>query len=189
LTLARLDPKTTALIVIDMLNDFVEEKGALVVPGAKDLVPIQAKILKHVRHQSVTVLYLADNHMPDDEEFKVWPKHSVEGTRGAQVVDALAPRKGEKVIPKRRYSGFFGTDLDLTLREAGITNVILMGVLTDICVMYTSADASARGYSVYVVADGTGSTVRENHQFALQHMKEIHNTTVVTANQVLAQLL
>ena len=189
MTLPKLAPGSTALIIIDMLNDFVEEKGALVVPTAKDLVPTQAQILNQARKKSLTVLYLADNHLPDDKEFEVWPKHSVAGTRGAQVVDGLAPSKGEKVIPKRRYSGFFGTDLDLTLREAGIANIILMGVLTDICVMYTSADASARGYKVYVVADGTGSTVRENHQFALQHMKEIHNTTVVTANQVLTQLL
>lgn len=187
--LSKLDPNKTALIVIDMLIDFVEENGALVVPGAKDLVPLQAKILDRARQQSVTVIYLADNHMPYDEEFKVWPKHSVAGTRGSEVVDELTPSQGEKVIPKRRYSGFFGTDLDLTLREAGITDIILMGVLTDICVMYTSADASARGYNVYVVADGTGSTVKENHQFALQHMKDIHNTTVVTVNQVLAQLL
>ena len=189
MTLYKLDPEKTALVVIDMLNDFVEENGALVVPGAKNLVPIQANILDRAREQSLTVVYLADNHMPDDQEFKVWPKHSVAGTQGAQVVDELAPRKGEKVIPKRRYSGFFGTDLDLTLREAGISNIILMGVLTDICVMYTSADASARGYNVYVVADGTGSTMKENHQFALQHMKDVHNTIVVTANQVLTQLL
>jgi nicotinamidase-related amidase len=188
-TLSKLNPEKTALIIIDMLNDFVEEDGALVVPGAKDLVPTQVKILKKSRQESLTIVYLADNHMPDDEEFKVWPKHSVAGTRGAEVVDELAPSKGEKVIPKRRYSGFFGTDLDLTLREAEISNIILVGVLTDICVMYTSADASARGYNVYVVADGTGSTVKENHQFALQHMKEIHNTTVVTANQVLTHLL
>jgi nicotinamidase-related amidase len=189
LTLTKLDPDETALIIIDMLNDFVEENGALVVPGAKDLVPTLAKILDHARQQSLTVVYLADNHMPDDDEFKVWPKHSVAGTRGAKVVDELAPKSGEKVIPKRRYSGFFGTDLDLTLREAGIANIILMGVLTDICVMYTSADASSRGYEVYVVADGTSSTVKENHRFALQHMKEILNTIVVTANQVLTQLL
>jgi nicotinamidase/pyrazinamidase len=189
LKLSKLDAENTALIIIDMLNDFVEKDGALVVPVAKELVPTQVQILNQARQKALTVVYLADSHIPDDKEFRVWPKHSVAGTRGAQVVDELAPGIGEKVIPKRRYSGFFGTDLDLTLREAGIANVILMGVLTDICVMYTSADASARGYNVYVVADATGSTVRENHQFALQHMKDIHNTTVVTANQVLAQLL
>ncbi|MFW9889180.1 MAG: cysteine hydrolase family protein [Candidatus Thorarchaeota archaeon] len=189
MTLPKLDPEYTALIIIDMLNDFVEEDGALVVPVAKELVPTHVQILNQARKKGLTVIYLTDNHMPDDEEFKVWPKHSVAGTRGAQVVDELAPGRGEKVIPKRRYSGFFGTDLDLTLREAGITNIILVGVLTEICVMYTSADASARGYNVYVVADGTGSTVRENHQFALQHMKEVHNTIVVTSNQVLNELL
>lgn len=172
-----------------MLVDFVEEEGSLVVPGAIDLVPTQREILDHARSIGITVLYIADHHMPDDEEFKIWPKHSVAGTRGADIVDKLVPEKGEKIIPKRRYSGFFGTDLDLTLREAGIENIILMGVLTDICVMYTSADASARGYNVYVVTDGTRSTVEENHKFALQHMKEIHKTTLVTSKQILEEIL
>ncbi|MFW9846033.1 MAG: cysteine hydrolase family protein [Candidatus Thorarchaeota archaeon] len=180
----KLDAKKTALVIIDMLVDFVEEEGSLVVPGAKKLVPRQREILNRARSNGITVLYLVDNHLPNDDEFKVWPKHSVAGTRGAEVIDELKPEVGEKVIPKRRYSGFFGTDLDLTLREIGIENVILMGVLTDICVMYTSADAAARGYSVYVVSDATGSTVEENHNFALNHMKSIHHTTLVTAEKL-----
>ena len=186
---SKLDTKKTALIIIDMLVDFVKEEGSLVVPGAADLVPTQREILDYARSNDVSVLYITDSHMPDDEEFKIWPKHSVAGTRGAEVVDELAPESGEKIIPKRRYSGFFGTDLDLTLREAGIENVILMGVLTDICVMYTSADASARGYNVYVVTDATASTVEENHKFALQHMKDIHNTVLVTSKQIVEELL
>ncbi|MHA2378722.1 MAG: cysteine hydrolase family protein [Candidatus Thorarchaeota archaeon] len=185
----KLDPKKTAILVIDMLVDFVEESGALVVPGAKALVSTQKQILGHARDTGATVLYLADNHMPDDEEFKVWPKHSVAGTHGAQVVKDLSPEKGEKVIPKRRYSGFFGTDLDLTLRESGIENVIIMGVLTDICVMYTSADAASRGYNVFVVKDATASTTKRNHEFALQHMKGIQTAVLVEANQVTEDML
>ena len=68
---------------------------------------------------------MADNHMPDDPEFEIWPQHCVQGTYGAEVIDELTPLKHERVIPKRRYSGFFGTDLDLTLREAEVERIIL----------------------------------------------------------------
>ncbi len=187
--LDRLEPGKTAILVIDMLVDFVEDDGALVVKDAKMLVPIQKQILDLARERGATVVYLTDNHMPDDEEFRVWPKHSVAGTRGAQVIDDLSPQQGDRVIPKRRYSGFFGTDLDLTLRESEVENVVLMGVLTDICVMYTSADAASRGYKVFVVTDATASTGKGNHKFALNHMKNIQTATLVDSNQVLEQLL
>ena len=183
--LETLEPKPTALIIVDMLNDFVRADGALVVPKAKKLIPNQKKILEKARQIGFEILFLADNHMPDDPEFKIWPPHCVQGTHGAKVVDELSPLKSEKVIPKRRYSGFFGTDLDLTLREAGIERVILVGVLTDICVMYTSADASARNYEVIVVSDATASINEENHLNALTHMKDIHNTTITTTEEVL----
>ncbi|MFW9799981.1 MAG: cysteine hydrolase family protein [Candidatus Thorarchaeota archaeon] len=187
--LDRLEPDKTAILVIDMLVDFVEDDGALVVKDARMLVPVQKQILDLAREKGVGVVYLTDNHMPDDEEFRVWPKHSVAGTRGAQVIDDLSPQKGDRVIPKRRYSGFFGTDLDLTLRESGVENVVLMGVLTDICVMYTSADAASRGYNVFVVTDATASTGKGNHKFALNHMRNIQTATLVDSNQVLQQLL
>jgi nicotinamidase-related amidase len=168
-----------------MLNDFVRADGSLVVPKAKELIPNQKKLLERARKLGFEILFLADNHMPNDPEFDIWPKHCVQGTYGAKVVDELAPLKSEKVIPKRRYSGFFGTDLDLTLREAGIKRIILVGVLTDICVMYTSAGASARNYEVIAVSDATASIKKENHEFALEHMKEVHNTIITTTERLL----
>lgn len=183
--LENLEPKRTALIFVDMLNDFVRADGSLVVPKAKELIPNQKKLLERARKLGFEILFLADNHMPNDPEFDIWPKHCVQGTYGAKVVDELAPLKSEKVIPKRRYSGFFGTDLDLTLREAGIKRIILVGVLTDICVMYTSAGASARNYEVIAVSDATASIKKENHEFALEHMKEVHNTIITTTERLL----
>ncbi len=183
-----LDPEKTALIIVDMLNDFVEPEGALVVPAAASLVRPQAKVLRAAREAGMLVLFLADNHMPDDPEFKIWPRHAVAGTWGAAVVDGLAPSGNEKVVPKRRYSGFFGTDLDLTLREHGIRDVVLMGVLTDICVMYTSADASARGYRVLVLSDCTASLDTSRHEWALEHMRQVHDARTVPARELLSVL-
>lgn len=181
-------PKKTALLVIDMLNDFVMENGSLVVPVAESLVPIQKQLLEVSRGVGVSVVFLTDSHRPDDDEFTKWPAHAVAGTWGARIIDSLAPIEGDSVITKRRYSGFYGSDLDLTLREKAIDNVIIVGVLTDICVMYTSADASARGYKVLVVSDATGSTVRDNHLFALAHMKDVHGAQVLKASEVIRLL-
>ncbi len=187
-TVIDVDPERTALIIVDMLNDFVDSRGTLVVPAAEGLIPVQRKLLDAARESGMVVLYLADHHRPDDPEFKMWPPHAVEGTWGAQVVPELAPRDNGRVIPKRRYSGFFGTDLDLTLREAGATTIVLVGVLTDICVMYTSADASARAYRVIVVRDATASTSEEAHQFALKHVESVHGATVVSSDELLTAL-
>jgi len=181
---SEMDPRNTALIIIDMLNDFVRDDGALVVPGAASLVPNQVRILNAARKRKMLVVYLTDSHLPDDPEFRMWPPHAVTGTTGAEVIQELAPQKGDRVIPKRRYSGFFGTDLDLTLREAGVETLILVGVLTDICVMYTSADASALNYRVIVVSDATGSTNARNHEFAIEHMKRVHGVSVVTTDEL-----
>ncbi|TFF96953.1 cysteine hydrolase [Candidatus Thorarchaeota archaeon] len=181
----KIDPKKTSLIVVDMLNDFVRDDGALVVPGAKALVSNQKKLLEAARDAEMMIVYLTDNHEPDDDEFEKWPPHAVVGTWGAKIIDELEPRDGSHVVPKRRYSGFFGTDLDLRLREAGVGSIVLVGVLTDICVMYTSADASARTYDVVVVTDATDSTSRDAHEFALGHMKEVHGSTLATTKQVL----
>ena len=184
----KLNPKKTSLVIIDMLNDFVKEKGTLVVPEAQNLVPNQTRLLKESRKLGAQVLYLTDNHQPDDDEFEKWPPHAVVGTWGSKIVDELKPEDNIPIVPKRRYSGFFGTDLDLRLREKHVETIVLVGVLTDICVMYTSADAASRGYDVVIVSDATASTSEKNHQFALQHMKEVLGLHVVTTDEVIDAL-
>lgn len=182
----KLNPKKTSLVIIDMLNDFVKEKGTLVVPAAQNLIPNQTRLLNESRELGVQVLYLTDNHQPDDHEFEKWPPHAIVGTWGSKIIDELKPEDNIPVIPKRRYSGFFGTDLDLRLRERGVETIVLVGVLTDICVMYTSADASSRGYDVVIVSDATASTSENNHQFALQHMKEVLGLHIATTDEIIA---
>lgn len=184
----RLEQDTSCLIIIDMLNDFVKENGSLIVPKAKSLIPNQKKLLDAFNRRNMRVLHLVDNHQPDDDEFKQWPPHAVIGTWGSQIIDELKPDSKGQVVPKRRYSGFFGTDLDLRLREKKIESVLLVGVLTDICVMYTAADALSRGYKVGVISDGTASSSDENHEFALKHMKEVLGATILTSKEAVETL-
>lgn len=160
-----------ALIVIDMLNDFIEEGGALEVGEAgRRIIPVIAEVLKRARAEKWPVIYLCDQHQPTDREFEIFPKHCLAGTRGGEVYQELKPQEGDFVIPKRRYSGFYGTDLDLTLRELGVEELVLVGVCTNICVLYTAADARMRHYKVSVLKDGVASFDQKAHQFALQEM-------------------
>src|SRR5216683_5742722 len=107
-----------ALVVVDMIEDFVHEGGALYCgPSMARIVPVIQKEIAHARDASEPVVYLTDNHLPDDAEFQMFPPHAIAGTKGAEIVSEVAPVAGDVVIPKRRYSGFFGTVLDITLRE------------------------------------------------------------------------
>lgn len=172
-----------ALLVIDMLNDFVKKNGALPVPDAERIVEPLSKILQKFREKGQTVVYICDNHLPDDKEFEVWGAHAVRGTWGAEVIDELKPEAGEPIVYKRRFSGFFGTDLDLILREKKIEEVVVTGVLTNICVLYTASDAYQRGYKVTVVEDCVQAADPDMHSFALKQLSQVVGAKIVKSSE------
>jgi len=161
-----------ALLVIDMLNDFVREGASLDCgPAAREIVPRIAGRIRAARAEGVPVVYVCDSHREDDPEFEMFPPHCVAGTEGAKVVDELRPAPSDIVVPKRRYSGFFGSDLDLYLRELGARDLILTGVCTNICVLYTAADARMLGYRVTVPRDSVATFDEDAGRFALKEMQ------------------
>lgn len=165
---------TSALLVIDMLNDFIKPNGALSVgESGQEIVPFIKDKIETMHKQGGPVIYVCDSHRSDDSEFKMFPPHCLAGTEGARVIDELAPAEGDIVIPKRRYSGFFGTDLDLYLREFDVSKIELTGVCTNICVLYTAADACMRNYEVMVYKKGTASFDLQAHEFALKQMENV----------------
>ena len=172
--------KNEALLVIDMLNDFV-------LPGAPLEVPETRRIMKNIRREidaahaaGRPVVYLCDTHAPDDREFSKfgWPPHAVKGTKGAEVVDELRPLPQDVVIPKTTYSGFFGTDLDAVLKKRGVDGLRLTGCVTHICVLFTASDAVLRDYAVTVVGDGVAGLAKEDHDAALRIMRSVMNVKV-----------
>jgi len=172
--------KNEALLVIDMLNDFV-------LPDAPLEVPETRRIMKNIRREidaahaaGRPVVYLCDTHAPDDREFSKfgWPPHAVKGTKGAEVVDELRPLPQDVVIPKTTYSGFFGTDLDAVLKKRGVDGLRLTGCVTHICVLFTASDAVLRDYAVTVVGDGVAGLAKEDHDAALRIMRSVMNVKV-----------
>jgi nicotinamidase-related amidase len=117
--------------------------------------------------------------LEDDKEFERFPKHSVSGTWGHQIVPDLAPRPGDVVIQKRRYSGFFETELGDLLKEHDIRDVEVVGVCTNICVMDTVGGLANRDYNIIVPRAGVADFDDEFHEFALKRMDKIYGAKIL----------
>lgn len=165
--------QSEALIIIDMLNDFVIKGAPLEVPGAIGIVSNIAKRINMAQKSGISVIYACDRHKKNDSEFRVWPPHAVEETKGAEVVDGLKPKEGDLIIYKTTYSSFFGTDLERCLKKNKIKKLVLTGVCTEICVLYTAVDAYMRGYQIEAPEDCVAGLTKEDHRFALRQMKEV----------------
>jgi ureidoacrylate peracid hydrolase len=175
----------TAVLVIDMLNDFIEADGAMALPAGDQLFDPIKDILKTDRNRDAPVIWVCDEHPPNDKEFEKRSVHCLKGSWGAQVVEALRPPEGEYRVPKRRYSGFFETDLDLRLRELGMKHLILVGVVTNICVRSTAHDAFFRGYEVLIPEDCVAATSQREQESSLYDL-DTHYATVTDSAAVIA---
>lgn len=164
-----------AILVIDMLNDFVREGAPLEVPDTRKITPFIKETLEKARKEGIPVIYVCDAHEPEDAEFKRfgWPPHAVKGTKGAEIVEELKPGKGDIIVEKKTYSGFFNTNLDEVLRSLGVDTVKLTGCVTHICIFFTASDASLRGYNVVVLKDGIAGISKEDHEAGLRIMKNV----------------
>ena len=168
-----------ALIIVDMLNDFIDEKGALYCGDtARSIIPFIQKRLETYRNSGDLVIYLQDSHDEDDKEFERFPKHGVKGTWGNEIINELAPNGEELVITKKRYCGFHGTDLENVLDSAGVDEVEVVGVCTSICVMDTVGGLANRDYKVTVPVKGVSDFDAQFHEFSLKRMKQIYGASV-----------
>ena len=170
---------TSSLIVVDMLNDFIDEKGALYCgQSARDIVPFVNQRLEAHRQAGSLIVFLQDAHAKDDLEFEKFPPHCVAGTWGSRIIDELSPLGGEHVLSKTRYSGFYGTDLEQILAEHKPDEVEVVGVCTSICVMDTVGGLANRDYRTTVPAEGVADFDTEAHRYALQRMERLYGAAI-----------
>jgi nicotinamidase-related amidase len=173
-------PKKAALIIVDMQNDFVEQGGKLVVPAASDSVPNIHSLLRRARASSVKIVYTQDTAFPGDKEFEIWPEHCLINTHGWQIVDDLYPQKEDLICVKNRYDGFYGTWLDHFLDKVWhIENVVIVGTVSNICVLHTAASAGLRWYHVVVPADGITANTEFEQALTLHQVSSLYNGSVV----------
>lgn len=188
---------SSAILVIDLVNDFVFPGGVIADAGGADyqvrvaeMLPTLEKLLDAAREAGVTVVYAPDAHTPADAELKKWPPHAMKGTKAAEIVAALAPKPGDLVIEKSTYSPFVCTDIDAQLRQRGITRLYIAGLHTDCCARHTSGDAFQRGYDVVWVSDALQSFTEEAHAQGLEYFKTWYavdaTAQLKTADEVIA---
>lgn len=179
-----------ALINIDYTNDFVAENGALTCgePGQK-IENVIVEITKHFINNDDYVVFAVDCHErnnPYHPETKLFPPHNLEDGLGRMLYGKLFDvyiknRYNSSIhwIDKTRYSAFAGTDLELRLRERGITEIHVVGVCTDICVLHTVIDAYNKGFSVVVHKDAVASFNQAGHNWVLEHFEKALGVKVV----------
>ena len=181
----------TALVVVDMLNDFVE--GALANPAARSISDPIAVLLERARAaDDWVVAYANDAHLMNDLELRVFPPHAMAGTPGAEVIEELRPDAADVVVPKHFYSAFTETDLDAQLRAHEVGRLVIVGQHSDCCVRHTSYDAFVRGYELVVCPDGTtvfepGSTeaVATRQDRALEYLRAYYGAQLEPTSTVL----
>ena len=173
-------------LLIDTIKGF-HNIGNLANPRMADIIPNIVKLLEKDEPSDRTVL-LGDCHDPDDEEFKMFPRHCVGGTEETKIIDELLipfVKARGTYIPKTRYSGFFNTELGLILEVLKPEQVVVVGVCTDICILHTVADLRNRYYKVIIPRDCVETFDAPNHpanqhnQWALNHMHYILGAIVV----------
>jgi len=171
---------SSALLIIDMLNDFVREGAPLSVPKTKDVIPFIKAEIQKARTEGIPVIYICDSHEPDDSEFFRfgWPPHAIKGTEGAKVISELAPFQQDHIIYKKTYSGFYNTQLDELLKRLKIKKLIITGCVTHICILFTASDAVLRGYEVEIPENCVAGLDEEDHRAALRIMKNVLGITV-----------
>ncbi len=179
------DPAHTALLVIDMQNDFCHADGVMAqrgadVSGNRNIVPAIARLLDRARAAGVMVLHVQANYGPlagspdwlfGDTEASVALDICLPGSWGAQQIDGLAPRDDELVVVKNRYSAFLDTRLETLLRSNHIRTVVCVGTATMACVESTVRDAMMRDYRAVVPRDAVA---------ARGHMKALHDASLDT---------
>ncbi len=166
----------TALILVDVINDFFHPQGKNFKPEYEVTLKNILLLLQMAREHDAVVVHAMEGHHPAarqvDYEWNKLPAHCFLGEFDAEPVAGIniQPKK-EYVVRKRRFSGFFGTDLNLLLREAGVERIIIVGVKTHVCVRATAQDGFAYGYHVILPLEAVNSNYKHLHEASLEDIQ------------------
>jgi nicotinamidase-related amidase len=173
----------TALLVIDMQKDFIEDGSPMLVKGGKNIIPNVIKAVEVARQRGILIVWVVREHDPLGRDVELFRKHlytsgkvgpTSKGSEGAELVDGLVIREGDFKLVKTRFSAFFSTHLHSVLQRAGINSLVVTGVQTPNCIRQTVFDAVALDYqSVTVLVDATAAATPDIHIANVFDMKNI----------------
>jgi nicotinamidase/pyrazinamidase len=158
-----------AILVVDMVKDNLK-KGSHhpITIESRAILPNLKRLLKESRRGRIPIIFACDSFMEGDFIFKgKMKRHSLRGTKGSEVAKELTPKPTDLILPKRRFSAFFKTDLDQTLRTLGVDTIVVTGITTEVCVLMTAMDGLCHDFSVILLEDCCASRNKEIHQGCL----------------------
>lgn len=164
------DSCTVALLIIDMISDFAFEGGDTLLEAALPVAERLAVLKRRARAAAVPVVYVNDNYGKWRSDFKQQVDHVLDGTPGRAIAELLHPDEADYFVLKPKHSGFYATPLGLLLEYLGAKTLVLTGVRTESCVLFTANDAYMREYGLVVPPDGV-ATFNADHETALRVMK------------------
>ena len=171
--------KDSALIIIDMLNDFVLDDAPLKVPGIEGIIPPIRREIENAHLQLNTVIYVCDSHAREDREFALYPPHAISGSNGAIIVDPLKPLDKDIIVYKKTLSGFYKTGLEEILRKHSIDNLYITGCVVNICVFLLAAEAVARGFRVSIIRDAVAGFSKREYDFSLDQLNKYFKVNLI----------
>jgi ureidoacrylate peracid hydrolase len=170
----QINRKKSALLVIDMQRFFLDPASPSFTCGGLAILPALKHLVNTFREADLPVIYTCHVHHPDHMDSGImawwWKGMCIEGSPESNVHDSIAPLPGEKVIFKHRYSAFYNTDLETILRCLKVEDLVISGIMTNMCCESTARDAYYRDYRVFFPADGTGSINEEMHMASLLNL-------------------
>ena len=158
-----------AIIVVDMLKDNLKESpwNPYFQEGKAVITNLQ-RLLEEGRKRGFPIIFACDSFLEGDFIFRGRMKvHALRGTKGAEVVDDLKPEPTDIILPKRRFSAFFKTDLDQTLRVLGVDTIVVAGITTEVCVLMTVMDGLCHDFSTILLEDCSATQSKEFHKACL----------------------
>lgn len=174
ITPPKLKPAKTALMVIDMQNDFTEKGAILEIPNIRKGFAKLKKFVKDCKNKGVSVIYTRHTYTPKGNPIEafLFPELSREGlrkhTHGWKINGYLRPQQDDIVIDKNRYDAFYKSNLGAVLKEKGVENIIITGTKTEVCVESTARSAMFRDYVVFMPPDLNFTSDKGKHKYALK---------------------
>jgi len=166
--------RRSCLLVVDMQNFFLNPRSPTFTPGGLAILPNVAKLIKSFRKKGLPVIYTAHVHKNKELDGGIlawwWEGMVMENTKDAEIYPKLAPLPEEKIIYKHRYGAFYNTDLETVLRCLKITDLVITGIMTNLCCESTTREAYFRDYRIFFLMDATGTVNEELHLATLKNL-------------------
>jgi nicotinamidase/pyrazinamidase len=161
-----------AIVVVDILKDAFKARNPSSIQEYLQVVPKIQSLIEKARRLNIPIIFACDSFLEDDFIFRGKKRQfSIRGTEGAEVIDELKPKGKDQILTKRRFSAFFKTDLDQTLRLLGADTVVVTGINTHVCVLATAIDSVCNDFYTIVLEDCSASRTGEAHQRGIELLR------------------